>query len=381
MIILMKKNSLPTCKTLVIKIGSATLVDAKNFVVHSDWLDALAEDVAQARKAGQNVVLVSSGAVALGRGIAPTLAKTIEGRVPLEAKQALAAVGQIALMQAYTQAFAAHGLVVAQVLLTLEDSEQRARYLNARHTLGQLLDAGIIPIINENDTVATSEMRVGDNDRLAGRVAAMVSAEALLLLSDVEGLYSADPRTDPTATLIPEVHSITPEIEAMAGSALSAVGTGGMATKVAAAKMAMQAGCHLVIMKGDAPHPLRRLASGERATWFISATTPLSARKQWIGGQLRAMGSLTLDAGAVRALAQGSSLLPVGVVGAQGDFQRGDLVMMCDTSAKEIGRGLSAYSAEELRMIQGKRTQDFAALLGYEGRGACVHRDDMVVQL
>lgn len=364
--------------TVVIKVGSATLVDAESFALRKEWLAALAEDVAARVKAGNRLVIVSSGAVALARGVVPQLVRKVDGRVPLEAKQALAACGQIALMRAYQEAFAAFGIPVAQVLLTLQDSERRNSYLNACHTLQQLLEAGVVPIVNENDTVATTEMRVGDNDRLAGRVAEMVGAEALVLLSDIDGLYTADPRKVPEAAFIPEVTVLTPEIEAMAGGSGSHVGSGGMATKLAAAKIAMQAGCHMAIMQGAGLHPLKRLLGGERVTWFVSDQTPRSARKRWIAGSLHVRGRLVVDAGAEGALRKGASLLPVGVKALEGVFQRGEAVSVVSVAGKELARGLSAYSSEELGQIHGLQTAEIERKLGYPGRGVCIHRDDLV---
>src|SRR5215470_2008661 len=317
-------SSLPLLRArrIVVKVGSALLVDAQEGTPNRGWLAALAEDVAALRARGQEVLLVSSGAIALGRrhlGLTST-------RLKLEEKQAAAAVGQIRLAHAWTEALELHRLSVAQILLTFGDTEERRRYLNARNTLTTLLRLGAIPVINENDTVATAEIRYGDNDRLAARVAQMASADCLLLLSDVDGLYTADPNKDPNAQFIERVRHVTPEIEAMAGRSMSDVGSGGMATKIMAAKIAVSAGCHMCISAGHHKHPVRRLEEGARATWFVPTATPVAARKQWIAGTLRPAGALTIDEGALKALRSGKSLLPAGVTGLRGHFERGDTV-------------------------------------------------------
>jgi len=360
---------------LVVKIGSALLVDQDTGKLRHAWLEAMAEDLAAARARGQEVLVVSSGAIALGRRQLGLPA----GELRLEESQAAAASGQIALAHAYQEALARHGLSVAQILLTIGDTEERRRYLNARSTLATLLRLGALPVINENDTVATAEIRFGDNDRLAARVAQMISADCLVLLSDIDGLYTADPGIDPTATLLPEVHALTPEIEAMAGAARSGLSRGGMVTKLAAARIALGAGCRMVIASGKMLHPLQAIEQGARCTWFIPGATPKTARKQWIGGSLQPLGSLTVDAGAARALAAGKSLLPAGVVAVEGQFGRGDAVIVKGPDGAALARGLSAYSAEDARRIMRHKSGDIEALLGYRGRDEMIHRDDLVL--
>jgi glutamate 5-kinase len=368
-------SRLAAARRVVVKIGSALLVDGASGQVSRAWLDALADDIVGLRERGQEVVLVSSGAIALGRrelGLAP-------GRLRLEESQAAAAVGQIRLAHAWKEVLEARGLTVAQVLLTLGDTEQRRRYLNARNTLTALLRLGAIPVINENDTVATAEIRYGDNDRLAARVAQMVSADCLVLLSDVDGLYTADPTRVPEAEFIPEVPRITAEIEDMAGGSASDVGSGGMATKVMAARIAVAAGCHLCIAAGRELHPLRRVESGARCTWFVAEASPVTVRKQWIAGMLAPAGELHVDAGAARALRAGRSRLPAGVVRIGGRFDRGDAVVVRDPDGVEIARGLSAYSSADAARICGRRSAELETLLGYRGRDEVIHRDDLVL--
>jgi glutamate 5-kinase len=366
---------LAKARRVVVKVGSALLVEASTGRVNRTWLEALASDIAAMRARGQEVVIVSSGAIALGRrqlGLP-------KGKLKLEESQAAAAVGQIRLAHAWKEVLEAHGFTVAQVLLTLGDTEERRRYLNARNTLTTLLKLGSIPVINENDTVATAEIRYGDNDRLAARVAQMASADCLVLLSDVDGLYTADPSRDAQARFIPEVARITPEIEAMAGGSASEVGSGGMATKVLAAKIAVPAGCHMCVAIGHEPHPLQRIEGGARCTWFVADESPVTVRKQWIAGMLKAAGTLHVDAGAARALRGGKSLLPAGVTRVEGRFDRGDAVVVRDPEGLEIARGLAAYSGEESRRIRGRRSQELEALLGYRGRDEIIHRDDLVL--
>ena len=358
---------------IVVKVGSALLIH--NGQVNRSWLGTLVEDLLRLRARGQEVVLVSSGAIALGR----RELKLPGGPLELPQSQAAAAVGQIALAHIYKELFAAAGVSVAQILLTLEDSEHRRRYLNARATLSELLSLGVLPVINENDTVATTEIRYGDNDRLAARVAQMISADCLLLLSDVAGLYTADPNLDPAARLIPEVREITPAIEAMGGGSASAVGSGGMATKIAAAKIANSAGCAMAIAAGAPMHPVRRLEEGAECSWFLPAQNPENARKQWIAGSLRPSGAVTIDAGALQALRSGKSLLPAGVVAVSGRFARGDTVSVLDREGNEIARGLIAYSDRDAVRIVGKRSADIEALLGFRGRDELIHRDDLVM--
>jgi glutamate 5-kinase len=367
---------LSRARRIVVKVGSALLVDAATGRLNRAWLETLVADIVRLRRQGKEVVLVSSGAIALGRrhiGLP-------RGPLRLEESQAAAAVGQIRLAHAYKELLEAEGVPVAQVLLTLEDSEQRRRYLNARATLTTLLACGAVPVINENDTVATAEIRYGDNDRLAARVAQMVSADCVVLLSDIDGLYTADPNKDPTARFIPLVREITPDIEAMAGDSASEVGRGGMATKVIAARIAVAAGCHFCIAAGAPRHPVRRIEQGGRCTWFRPAATPVAARKQWIAGTLRPAGELRIDEGAVRALRSGKSLLPAGVTATSGRFERGDTVSVCTADGREVARGIVAYGDAEAARIIGRRSADIAALLGYAGRDELIHRDDLVLQ-
>jgi glutamate 5-kinase len=369
------KPGLAHAKRLVVKIGSALLVEEKTGAIRRQWLDALADDVAEIRKAGTEVLLVSSGAIAVGRRHLGLL----DGGLKLEEKQAAAATGQIRLAHAYQETLARHEITVAQVLLTLGDTEERRRHLNARSTLQTLLKLGCVPVINENDTVATAEIRFGDNDRLAARVAAMVSADALVLLSDIDGLYTADPRRNPEAAFIPEVTEITPEIEAMAGEALPGYSSGGMVTKLAAARVALGAGCRMAIANGRSMHPLRAIREGGTCSWFLPAASPLTARKTWIQGALKPVGKLVVDDGALKALTSGKSLLPAGVTAVEGRFERGDAVVVADGQGREVARGLSAYSAEDARRIKGHKSREIEALLGYRGRDEMIHRDDLVL--
>jgi glutamate 5-kinase len=365
---------LAQARRLVVKIGSALLVDEAG-QVRQPWLQALAADLADLRREGREVVVVSSGAIAVGRR---HLGLT-RGAPKLEEKQAAAAVGQIRLAHAYEEALAPHGITVAQVLLTLGDTEERRRHLNARSTLTTLLRHGALPVINENDTVATAEIRFGDNDRLAARVAAMIDADALVLLSDIDGLYTADPRRDPAADHLPFVAALTPEIEAMAGAAPTGYSSGGMVTKLAAARIALSAGCSMAIANGRPQHALAALAAGGKATWFLAQIEPRQARKRWIAGSLMPCGSLTVDAGAARALAAGKSLLPAGVTAVEGRFERGDPVRVLGPAGVELARGLSAYSAADAARIAGHKSRDIERLLGYRGREELIHRDDLVL--
>lgn len=366
---------LTSAKRVVVKVGSALLVDATTGRLNRTWLETLVEDLVRMRARGQEVILVSSGAIALGRR---HLALP-RGALRLEESQAAAAVGQIRLAHAYKELLETHDITVAQILLTLEDTERRRRYLNARATLNGLLALGAIPVINENDTVATTEIRYGDNDRLAARVAQMASADCLVLLSDIDGLYTADPRKEPGATFVEHVATITPAIEAMAGHASSDVGSGGMATKIAAARIAVAAGCHMCIAAGDHRHPVRRIEDGERCTWFVPQGSPAAARKQWIAGTLRPAGALTIDAGAQRALSAGKSLLPAGVIRAVGRFDRGDTVSVLTLDGVEFARGISAYSDVDAARILGKKSSQIEGLLGFRGRDEMIHRDDLVI--
>ncbi len=361
-------------RRLVIKIGSALLVEGEGRI-RQDWLEALADDVAALRRGGSEVILVSSGAIAAGRPVLGLAARVLK----LEEKQAAAATGQIRLAHAYQAALARHDLTVAQVLLTLEDTEERRRHLNARATLATLLKLGAVPVINENDTVATSEIRFGDNDRLAARVAAMLEADTLVLLSDIDGLYTANPKLDPAARHLPLVRRITPEIEAMAGAALPGVSTGGMVTKLAAGKIAVAAGCRMAIADGRRPGAVGQLSAGGRCTWFLAEIEPRTARKRWIAGGLKPRGALTLDAGAVKALLGGKSLLPAGVTAVEGGFERGDLVRVLDPGGAEVARGLSAYGAEDAGRIKGRKSKEIETILGWRGREELIHRDDLVL--
>lgn len=365
---------LTTARRLVIKIGSSLLVDG-NGEINRPWLDALCDDIAVCRGRDQQVIVVTSGAVAVGRrhlGLPP-------GPLRLPEKQAAAAAGQIRLAHAYEETLVNHHLKVAQLLLTLDDSENRRRYLNARNTLETLLAMGAVPVINENDTVATQEIRFGDNDRLAARVAQMIGADTLVLFSDIDGLYTANPRTDPSARFLPEVRELTSEIEAMAGDPGSAMGSGGMVTKLQAARIALAAGCRMAIAPGKPLHPLRTMEEGGRCTWFHPAEEPLTARKQWIAGSLKPQGVLTVDAGAARALAHGGSLLPAGVTGVEGEFQKGEAVVVVARDGQSLGVGLTAYSAEDARQIIGRKSGDFEDVLGYRGPDEIIHRDDLVI--
>ncbi|OQW51074.1 glutamate 5-kinase [Candidatus Raskinella chloraquaticus] len=362
-------------RRVVIKIGSATLVDSLKSEVHEAWLAAMVEDIARLTAAGTQVLVVSSGAIALGRN----LLKLGRGVLALEESQAAAAIGQIALARAWSQALQVHRMVAGQILLTLQDTEERRRYLNARATIETLLAHGAVPVINENDTVATTEIRYGDNDRLAARVASMVSADCLVLLSDIDGLYTAPPARDPDASLIAEVDSITPQIEAMAGASANELARGGMATKIEAAKIALASGTFMVITSGAGAHPLARLDAGGRATWFLPKGDPVTARKAWIAGALEPRGAVVIDDGAARALSTGKSLLPAGVLRVEGQFSRGDAVIIKRADGHEMGRGLVAYDISDAQLLVGKKSQDIAAVLGFKGRSAMIHRDDMTL--
>ncbi len=366
---------LSEAKRLVIKIGSALLVDETSGALRRDWLDALADDVARCRQRRQEVLIVSSGAVAVGRRHLGLVGRALR----LEEKQAAAATGQIRLAHAYQETLARHAITVAQILLTPEDTEERRRHLNARSTLTTLLKLGSVPVINENDTVATEEIRFGDNDRLAARVAQMISADTLILLSDIDGLYTADPRRDPQAEFLPEVRDITPAIAAMAGEAPPGYSSGGMVTKLAAARIALGAGCRMVIARGTGMNPLKAIEDGARCTWFLPSAGPRTARKRWIAGTLQPVGALYVDSGAVKALAAGKSLLPAGVVSVEGDFERGDPVTVRGPDGIELGRGLAAYGAADARRIVGHKTGEIEAILGYRGRDEMIHRDDLAM--
>ena len=366
--------SIANARRLVVKIGSALLVDKDSGALRSDWLTSLAADVARIKARGVDVVLVSSGSIALGRAVLGLG----QGALSLEQAQAAAAVGQIRLARAYEAALDPHGLKTAQILVTLEDSTDRRRYLNTRNTLGTLLGFGVVPIVNENGTIATDEIRYGDNDRLAANVAAMAGADQLVLLSDVDGFYSGNPKDDPAATRFEVIDAITPEIEAMAGDAGSGLSKGGMKTKLMAARTATAAGCAMAITEGSGMGPLKMLEQGAPATWFTAAQDPQTARKHWIAA-MKSKGTLRLDAGAVAALATGKSLLPAGVTGVSGSFRRGDPVAIENTGGTQIGIGLTRYTAEEAAAIAGHRSGEIETLLGYPGRAALIHRDDMAL--
>ncbi len=366
---------LAAARRLIIKIGSALIVDPATLTVRSAWLDAMAADVAKARARGQQVLLVTSGAVAIGRiklGLG-------QRSLSLAEKQAAAAVGQIGLAHLYQETLGRHGLGAAQILVTRADTESRRRHLNARATINALLDFGLVPVVNENDTVATSEIRFGDNDRLAARVAQMISADTLVLLSDIDGLYTRDPRTDPDARHLPVVASLTPEIEAMAGPPALGLSTGGMVTKLAAARIANAAGCHMVIARGDLFSPLSALDAGARCTWFLPSAEPLTARKGWIAGNVAPAGTVTIDAGAARALGEGASLLAAGITAVTGTFERGDAILVQDGEGRVIARGLSAYRSQEIKAILGHKSSEIERILGYRGRDEIIHRDDLVL--
>jgi glutamate 5-kinase len=365
--------SLTDFRRIVVKVGSSLIVGASR--VNEDWLAALADDVAWLHGDKRDVLVVSSGAIALGRAVL----KLPKGPLKLEDSQAAAAVGQIALARTWSEALSRHGITAGQVLVTLQDTEERRRYLNARSTIERLLEWRAVPVINENDTVATNEIRYGDNDRLAARVATMAGADLLVLLSDIDGLYDAPPGARADAKHIPVVERITGEIEGMAGAAGSELSRGGMQTKIEAGKIATQAGTHMVIASGRIPHPLKAIAEGARSTWFLTAANPVTARKKWIAGSLEPKGTLTIDAGAVAALKSGRSLLPAGVIRVDGNFARGDAVIIRGPDGAEIGRGLVAYDAADAEKIKRRSSADIPSILGFSGRTEMVHRDHLVV--
>jgi len=360
---------------IVVKIGSALLADSATGRLNEAWLASLINDIAVLRAEGKQVVLVSSGAIALGR----RALRLPGGPLKLEESQAAAAVGQIDLAHAYRQMLSDRGLAAAQILLTLGDTEQRRRYLNARSTIRTLLSLGAVPVVNENDTVATSEIRYGDNDRLAARVASMISADCLVLLSDVDGLYTAPPHSHPDARRLDVVQHISPEIEAMAGDAGTELSRGGMVTKIEAGKIAVAAGTNMIVALGKRDHPLAALSQGAPCTMFVAHSTPLAARKRWIAGRLDAAGVLVIDDGAVAALKSGRSLLPAGVVDVEGIFERGDTVTIQDRQGNVVGRGLSAYSSGDARLLIGRKSREIERILGYRGRDEMIHRDDMAL--
>ena len=367
--------SLDRFNRIVVKVGSSLIIDSSRGAVKHAWLEALAADVAALHARGANVLVVSSGAIALGR----TIAALPNAALKLEDSQAAAAIGQIALSSAWSRALHEHAIVAGQVLLTLQDTEERRRYLNARATLARLMAMRAVPVINENDTVATSEIRYGDNDRLAARVATMASADLLILLSDVAGLYDSPPDRNAEAKLLSVIERVTPDIEAMAGGAGSQLSRGGMRTKIEAARIATAAGTHMVIADGRIAHPIARVANGGRCTWFVTPSNPIAARKIWIGGSLELKGAVFVDTGAAAALASGKSLLPAGVTRIEGAFARGDCVAIRDERGAEIGRGLIAYDALHAERIRGRNSRDIVQILGIAGRAEMIHRDDMAL--
>jgi len=373
----MSANALAPYKRLTIKIGSALLVDGKTGKLRSEWLRSLATDLAALKTEGRSLVIVSSGAIALGRRLLKLDARSL----PLEQSQAAASAGQIALSQAWAESLGEHGIVTGQILLTPNITEERRYFLNARTTIMTLLGLGAVPIINENDSVATAEIRYGDNDRLSARVATMIEADCLVLLSDVDGLYSAPPGKDPGATHLDHVTAITPEIEAMAGGAASHLSRGGMTTKIEAGKIATQAGTAMIIAKGTENHPLKALTEGARHTLFAPAQSRAQARKRWIMGSLEVAGNLHVDAGAAKALLSGKSLLPIGVTRVTGEFVRGDAVTVLDPDGREIARGLAGLGRDEADLVKGKNSTRVAEILGLGGRAELIHRDNMVVLL
>ena len=368
--------SLDQFRRVVIKVGSALLVDRARGRLNAAWLASLAEDIADLHARGIEVLVVSSGAIALGR----TVLDLPAGALRLEESQAAAAAGQIALARVWAEMLGHHDVRAGQILVTFSDTEERRRYLNARATIAKLLELRAVPVVNENDTVATNEIRYGDNDRLAARVAAMIGADLLVLFSDVDGLYTAPPARDPQAQHLPVIARITPEIEAMAGGAASELSRGGMRTKIEAAKIATQAGAHMVIADGRVKNPLARIAEGARCSWFLTSATPTSARKAWIGGSLETRGTLHVDEGAARALSKGASLLPVGVTRVEGEFARGDAVRIFDPQGRLLGRGLVAFDHGDAARVAGRRSAEIADLLGYSGRDTMIHRDDLALE-
>jgi glutamate 5-kinase len=366
--------ALANYRRIVVKVGSSLLVET-NGQLNRGWLETLAQDIDALLKQEHEVLIVSSGAIAIGSSFLGINKR----RARLEDLQAAAAAGQVQLVHAYQEVLGHYDIAAAQILLTPEDTENRRRFLNARGTLGCLLDRNVIPIINENDTVATEEIRYGDNDRLAARVAQLVMADALVLLSDVDGFYTSDPGKNPGAEHIAEVGRITDELQSMAGETRSEVGSGGMATKVEAARIATHAGCSTIIASGAIEHPLEALSAGARCTVFKADGTPAAARKQWLAGVLEVKGSFAVDEGAVRALLNGKSLLPVGVAGVTGDFRRGDVVSITGPDGTEHGRGLAEYSDSEASQLIGCQSEQIEEKLGYRGRSVMVHRDELVL--
>lgn len=361
-------------KRIVIKTGSS-LIAGEGGELRDMWIASLVEDIAKLKEDGKEVLLVSSGAVALGRQALQFGKKKLK----LEEKQAAASCGQVELIRTYQRHLQPHGITAAQILLSIEDSENRRRYLNARNTMEMLLEMGALPIINENDTVATAELRFGDNDRLAARVAQMMSADMLVLLSDIDGLYTGNPQVKKDAKHVPIVEEITEKIEKMAGGSISAISSGGMVTKIAAAKIAVGSGCHTIITKGTEDHPIAALKKGGVHTIFKASESPKKARKRWIADTLAPLGEVIIDEGAVLALSKGKSLLPAGVKRVKGDFARGDAILVKTLNGKEVARGLSAYASSDIQKILGLKTDRLEEVLGFKGRAEVIHRDDLVI--
>ena len=362
-------------KRITIKIGSALLFNPEKGGLQTAWLAGLASDVARLHKAGKQVILVSSGAIALGRdemGLP-------KGQIKLEEKQAAAATGQIILAQAWNDSLKAHGITSSQILLAPEDTETRRKHLNARSTMQTLLNYGCVPVVNENDTITTYEIRFGDNDRLAARVATMMSADLLILLSDIDGLYDKNPHRSEGATHIPLIAGLTDEIMAMGESANAEFASGGMATKLAAARIATHSGVAMMICDGGTNAPLSALDAGAKSSIFTAQIAPHTARKNWIASALDSAGTLVIDNGAKDALSKGRSLLPAGITAVSGVFERGDLIDIYDLDGKLIARGLASYSSDEANMLKGHKSTDFEKLIGYQGRAELIHADDLVV--
>ena len=368
-------SALPNAKRIVVKVGSALLVDEDKNTINKAWLAGIASDISRLKAAGKDVVVVSSGAIALGS----RLLKIHNKALSLQEKQAAAATGQVTLAHAWMEALGAYKVQAAQILLSPDDTETRRKHLNARATMGALLELGAVPVVNENDTVATAEIRFGDNDRLAARVAAMIGADLLILLSDVDGLYTGNPNQNNNAAHLPQIGHITDDIMAMAGTANAQYASGGMVTKLEAARISTAAGCHMIICDGRDPEPLLHLENGARCSCFIATETPHAARKQWIAGALTPRGTIGVDAGAATALRSGKSLLPAGVVAVDGQFDRGDLVAVEDQSGRIIGHGLSSYSAADASKIKGHKSREIETMLGYRGRDEMIHADNLVV--
>ena len=375
MVAITARSALPEARRIVVKVGSALLVDEAKNTINTAWLAGIARDISRLKAAGKDVVVVSSGAIALGSRLLKIHNKTLS----LQEKQAAAATGQVILAHAWMDALSAYNVQTAQILLSPDDTETRRKHLNARATMAVLLGLGAVPVVNENDTVATAEIRFGDNDRLAARVAAMVGAELLILLSDVDGLYTGNPTDDAAATHLPRIEQITDEIMAMAGTANAQYASGGMVTKLEAARISTAAGCHMIICDGRDPEPLASLEAGARCSCFMATESPHAARKQWIAGALTPRGTICVDAGAATALRKGKSLLPAGVLAVDGQFDRGDLIAVTDSSGKIIGHGLSSYGAADAAKIKGHKSREIEAMLGYRGRDEIIHADNLVV--